>query len=326
MYITSRLGGIRLVISLFAALLCGTAPATAQEFPSKVIRIVVANAAGTSPDIVARIMAEEMSKVLGQSIIVENRPGANMVIGYEHVAKSVPADGYTVALVYPTALATLPVTVKNLRFDPLKDLVPVIGLGEGRLLIMSSNQRPWKTFKDFVDGAKANPGKLNYGSPSTAVRLTTEALIRGIPINVTHIPFSAAAAYYQAIATGEVDMGLVAVSTANTFKERTRILAVTGATRLKEYPDAPTFAELGLAQVSGLSFTLNVPVGTPKAATDKLYAAAATALKKPEVRARFAAIQLEMFEDNSAAATAKRLADEGKFVADVATKIGIKPE
>jgi len=317
---------VRSFVSVLAALLIGVAPAAAQDYPNRLIRIIVANAAGTSPDIVARIMADEMSKILGQTVIVENRPGANMVIGYEYVAKSAPADGYTVALVYPTALATLPVTVRNLRFDPLKDLVPVIGLGEGRLLVISSNQKPWKTFKELADTARANPGKLNYGSPSTAVRLTTEALIRGMPINVTHIPFSAAAAYYQAIASGEVDMGFVAVSTANSFKDRTRVLAVTGNTRLPSFPDSPSFGELGLPQIGGLSFTLSVAVGTPKAATDKLYAAASTALQRPEVKARFATLQLEPFADNSGPASAKRLEAEGRLFADVAQKIGMKPE
>ena len=320
---TSRLFALMLVGS---AGIFGASPAAAQDYPSRLIRIVVANASGTAPDTVARIMAEELPKHIGQQVIVENRPGANMVIGYEYVAKTAPADGYTMALVYPTALATLPVTVKELRFDPLKDLPPVIGLGEGRLLIGSASKLPWNTFKDMVAGAKAAPGKLNYGSPSTAVRFTTEAMTRELGINITHVPYSAAAAYYQAIAVGEVDMGFISEATANTFKDRLRILAVTGQRRLTGFPDAPTLAELGLAQIGGLSYTLNVAAGTPKAIVDKLHAAGNRALQQTAVKERFLTLQLEMFSDDSPAATAKRLADEGRFFADVAQKMGFKPQ
>lgn len=297
----------------------------AQEYPTRPIRYIVPNSPGTQLDLVARIMAPEMAKLIGQPIVVDNRPGAGQVIGFEYVAKQAAADGYTVVVVNVETLAILPVTVKDLRFNPLQDLPPVIGLAEGRYIFGLSSKLPWGTFNELISFAKANPGKLNYGSSSSLGRLLTEGLIRDLGVKVTHVPYSAAGPGYQALLAGEVHMSFIGEAPAVSFGEKLRVLAVTGEQRRSTFRDAPTFAELGHPQVPGISFSLNSPAGVPKAAFDKLYATASRALQQPETRAQFAKIQLEIIERTPEAA-AKKLAAIGKQFSDIANKIGFRPE
>lgn len=316
----------RLSFSWLTIILCLLAPAlaAAQDYPNRPIKMVVANTPGTIADILGRVMATEMAKTLGQPIVVENRPGANAIIGLEYALKQ-PADGYTLISTAVTALASLPVTVKELRFDPLKDLPPIIGLVEGPYVFGSPAGAPWKNFAEFVAYAKANPRKLNYGSPAPTVRLPIEALIRDIGVEIVHVPYPGGGPYMQAIVANEVQIGLIPESAAKTFGEKFRPIAVTGERRLAAYPDVPTFKELGYPQIRGLAFSLNVPAGTPKAAADKLHAAASRALKDADIKARIAKMGFEIV-DQSPDVAAKALADEARFLSDVARKIGLAPQ
>jgi len=314
--------------SSLAVCLPGAVPAFAQDYPNRPITFVVPNAGGTPTDNVARMFASEISKTLGQPIIVENKPGANQAIGAEHVAKLVPADGYTFLVVYQTALVTLPSVAKSLRFDPQKDLVPVMGLARERLALWSSSAQPWKSFGEFVQAAKASPGKLNYGSPSAATRLTMESLIKSpaLQLDVVHIPYKGSAPSFQAILSGEVHVGLGALQAAIASGDRVRILAVTGGTRSPQLPNVPTFAELGYPHVQDVKHVLMARAGTPQPIVDKVHAAAAGALQRPEVKARMSALGLEAFPDLTAQAAAKNIQDEFLLFADVARKVGIEPE
>lgn len=316
---------LRFILSMatLAALL--STNAGAQEFPSKPIRYIVPYSPGTGQDIIARVLAPEMSKTLGQALVVENRTGANTLIGYEYVAKQVPADGYTIAAVLVTDLATLPVTAKELRFDPVKDLPPIIGLAEGRFVIGSASDQPWKSFAEMVTNIRANPGKLNYGSASVIGRLSMEAVLRDAELNVVFVPYANGAAYVKALITGEVQMGFIAAVAAKTQGDKYRVLAITGEQRDPAMGNVPTFSELGYPQLRGLSHSINAPAGIPKVAFDKLYAAAAKALKEPEVRTRLSNLQLEIAEQSPELAT-KRFADEARYLADVARKAGIQPQ
>lgn len=309
-------------------LVCGfavCAAALAQEYPTRPIRFVVPNTPGSTPDVVARIVAPEMAKFLGQAVVVENRPGAGQVIGFEYVAKQAPADGYTLASVTMESLAILPATVKELRFDPLRDLPPVIGLVEGRLVLVSSARHPWKTFADLVAQAKANPGKLNYGSSSALVRINSEALIRGAGLDIVHVPFAAAGPFFQSTVTGDVHMGLISEVGALSLGDKIRVLAVTGRQRSAANRDVPTFSELGHPQIYGLTYTLNVRAGTPSNAIAKLQAAASHALRQPEVKAPYEKVRLDTIELSGAAA-AKQLQDQVQLYSDIAKRIGLQPE
>ena len=313
--------------SIVAAMTClsvGTQVAHSQDFPSKPVRIIVANSPGTSPDIVARIVSPELSKILGQPVIVENKPGAGQVVGLEYVAKQ-PADGYTIASVQVESLVALPVTVKDLRFDPLRDLVPVIGVGEARLVVGSSSKESWATFQEFVANAKKNPGKLNYGSSSAVTRLSTEALLRGAGLDLVHIPYGPGAAFVQGLVAGDVQLGFVAESGAASFGDRFRVLAVSGTKRSPRFPDAPTFAELGLKEIPGLSFSFSVAAGTPAPIMDKLRSAISQALQQSDVKAQFAKAGYEIIELPPNVA-AQQQADMARLFADIAAKSGIRPE
>lgn len=312
---------------LLAAIGClsGTASVVAQEFPTKPIRLIVPNNPGTTSDLVGRLMATGMSKFLGQPVIVENKPGANTIIGSEYVAKQAPADGYTIVVSFVEGLAALPLTVKDLRFDPLKDLPPVIGLVLSSAIIASSSSMPWTTVRGMVAYSRANPGKLNYGAPSSNVRLPTEAVVRGLGINAVHVPYSGGAPYLNALVSGEIHLGFLSEASVNTLGDKVRVLAVSGKRLHAKYPDVPTLADLGFPELQGNNASLNVRLGTPQVAIDKLYLAASQALLQPEMVARFDAVQFEIVNDNPVAA-AKKLGDVAKAFADIARKVGIQPQ
>ena len=311
------------VLSAFCVL--AVALARAQDFPTRPITLIVPNSPGTSHDLVARIIAPDMSKLIGQSIVVENKPGAAETIGYAYVAKQAPANGYTLVLALPANLATLPLTIKGLSFDPLKDLPPVIGLVEGRYIFGLSSQLPWKTFKELVDHAKANPGKLNWGTSSPLSRLTTEALLRDLGLEVVFIPYGGGGPYIQALVAGQIQMGFVGEAAVAGLGDKFRVLALTGAQRSARFPEAPTFIELGRPQIQGLTFSLNTAVGVPRPALDKLHSVASRALRQPEVRASFSKILFDVVEQAPEAA-AKSLAEQARLFSEIAKKSGIQPE
>lgn len=299
--------------------------AAAQTYPAGLIRLVVPNSPGSVQDVVARILAPEMAKSLGQPIVVDNKAGGRGLIGLDYVAKQMPPDGYTLLSVTAANLATLPVTVKDLGFDPLRDLPPVAGLVETRFAFGSAAKEPWKSFRELVAHAKAHPGKLNYGSPAPAVRLPTEAILHGAGIDVVLVPYAGAGPYFQALVAGEVQMGLINEPQAISFGDRFRVLAVTGERRSESFRDVPTFAELGYPQIRGLYYSFNVRAGTPKAIVDRLHAAASQALAQPEVKARFVKLQMEVLNEPPDAAV-RRLADEARLFAGIAKTIGFQPD
>lgn len=310
--------------ALATACAAATSGLRAQDFPSRPIRFVVPYGAGATLDLVARVVGQEMARILAQPVVVENKPGADAIIGFEYVAKQMPADGYTIMIAAVSGLATLPLTVKGLRFDPLSDLPPVLGLVEGKYILTVSTQLPVRTFAEFVAHARANPGKLNFGASSTTVRLQTEALLRELGLNVTYVPYRSGPTYIQAIETGEIQMGFVAEGSAMAMGDKARVLAVTGADRSANFRDVPTFVELGLPSIRGVSYSLNVRAGTPRAAWDKLQATATQALQQREVRAQLLKMGLDPVAQPAEAA-AKRLAEEARLFGDVARKAGIQP-
>ena len=314
-------GAVRVacVLALAQAWMAG---ALAQDYPSRLIRVIVPQSPGSAPDLVARIAAPEMGRALGQALVVENRPGADYTIGYELVAKQSPADGYTLALVNVEVLALMPMTAKDLRFDPLADLVPVAGLVEGRYILSTSSRQPWKNINELVAHARASPGKLSFGSPSHQGRLSALAITQAFGLEMLYVPYSAAGAFFQGVASGDVDMGFVAEATAVGMGERLRVLAVTGRERTPVFRDAPTFAEVGLPRLRGISFSLNVRTGTPRPVIERLQSAASRTLQQPEVKSQYAKIGMDIVNDGAEAAAA-RFAETAKGYAEIAKKAGL---
>src|SRR5262245_13276299 len=180
-----------IVLSTLVATAAGIA--CAQDYPNKTVRIIVPSSPGASNDIFARLLAPQMTKALGQPVIVENRAGAGDVIGYEYVARQSPADGYTILFGNLPNMAVTAATVKDLQFDPLKDLPPVAILAEGTLVLASPSSAPWKTFNEFATIARANPDKYFYGHASAFSQLLMEGLFAALGLNLTRIPYSSAA-------------------------------------------------------------------------------------------------------------------------------------
>ena len=307
------------------AFLLSAGQAVAQEFPTRAVHFMVPYSPGTPPDIITRLMAIEMAKTLGQPTIVDNKPGADTVIGYEYVAKQMPADGYTVAITPLSNLALLPSVAKDLRFDPIKDLPPFISLGEGRLVFGVSAATPWKSFQEVIAAVKAGPNKWNYGSASVLLRFPMLVLISDMNLQLTHIPYAQAAPYYRALAVNDVQMGFLSESGAATMPDKFRVLAVTGERNSPVFPDAVPFAKLGYPTLPPNIFAFSLRVGTPKAVIDRLHASATAALRLPDIKTKFAGLQFEVMNDTPKVAE-ERLLVQAKLFGDVAAKMGIKPQ
>lgn len=311
---------------MVAGVVLATVPSAAQDFPARPLRIVVPNSPGSAQDLIARIIAPEMEKGIGQSIIVENRAGAAQAIGLEYVARQAPADGHTLASVSVESLASMALVVKELRFNPVQDLPSLIGLVEGRLFFGSASRQPWTNFQEFVAHARANPGRLNYGGSTPVVRLVSDLLIREmLGLDVVFIPYNATGPYDQALLAGDIHVGFSGGTFAMGSGARYRPLAVTGRTRYPALPNTPSLGELGYPDIPGVSFSLNIRAGTPKPIVDRLYMAASRALQNPNVRAQFAKIQFEVVERDPEAAS-QRLAQLAGMFAEVARKAGIQPQ
>jgi tripartite-type tricarboxylate transporter receptor subunit TctC len=297
----------------------------AQEFPARAVTIIIPNSPGSAPDLMARVVATGMAKVLNQSVIVENKAGAEGIIGLEYVARQMPADGYTLVAVYVPQLVTLPLITRELRFDALRDLPPVAGLGEIRWALSTAASFPWKSFNEMVIYGRANPGKLNFGTSSALSRLTAEALLRDLGISATIVPYKGGSPLNVALASGESHIGFHSEQSAAALGAKLRVLAITGDRRLPTFPDAVTFRELGLPQIQGLEFTFNLRAGTSRPIVDKLYSAVSQALRLPEVRAQLVRMQLDVI-DQTPAVAAESLVRQAAFFADIAKKAGLQPQ
>lgn len=323
MYLRSRRSAFLLTT---AAGLLAPRAAIAQSFPTRAITLVVGNSVGAPPDIVARAMAPEMSKLLGQPVVVLPKPGGDERIAASYVAKEMPADGYQAAVLAPANLASIPALVKDPGFDPLKDLIPITDIVNFRIWFAAPTKLPFKTFNEMAAYAKANPGKLNYGSLSVSQRLRIEAALHARGIKMTYVPFTSNAEVFQALESGEIQMSM-APDAIVAIKDKVIPLVVTGPKRYPDYPDVPTFLELKLPNVPGGSYSLDVRAGTPKDAIAKLTDATSKVLQNPAVRSQIERLGggAEVVNDTSSVAV-RSLIEQTKLFSNVAKQIGIQPQ
>jgi tripartite-type tricarboxylate transporter receptor subunit TctC len=309
-----------LVKCLCAAALCAglvlpaAAPAEAQAYPTKPIRMVVPFPAGGPTDAMARIISDRLGAVLGQSIVVENHGGgAGGSNGAKMVAAADP-DGYTILITPGGALTTGPAVHKNIGYDPLKVFVPVAQLIEAPLIVAVHPSLPAKTLQEVVAYAKANPGKVSWGSQGfgTAPHLLAELFKLEAGVNVLHVPYRGTAPLLTAAVAGEVQL-LADPSTTilpHILSGRLRPIAIAGPERFAKLPDIPTTAEAGFPKLNS-PFWLGVvaPAGTPAAIVDKLNAAFRDAMTQPETRQRLANLGADV-KIGTPAQFGKMLADE----------------
>jgi tripartite-type tricarboxylate transporter receptor subunit TctC len=266
------------------------AGAVAQPYPSKPIRFVVATAAGGASDIVARTIAERMQEGLGQPIVVEAKPGANGNLAAEYVAKSAP-DGYTMMMGTIGVMAINPSMYRKVAFDPLTDFVPVAPLVSFANILVVRPDLPVKSVKELIEYARANPGKLRYGSPGSGGSPHMAMVVFGQMNNLdlVHVPYKGAAAALNDLLGGHIDMAFSdpLVTTPQVSAGRVRALAVSGPQRLESAPDIPTVAEAGVPGYAVVGWLgIVVPAGTPPDRIARLNAEANKALANPGVRKR----------------------------------------
>lgn len=268
-------------------LISAFAPALADNFPARPLKIVVPFPAGGGSDIVARLMAKGMQANLGQPVLIENKGGAGTVIGTEAVAKS-PGDGYTM-LWMATPFYINATLVKKLPYDTLTDLTPVVDIVSGPLALVVNPSSPWKTLEDLVSAAKQAPGKLSYGSSGSggSPHIATEMLAVAAGAKFTHVPYRGSAPAMNDLLAGQTQFQLDTITLLKPHIDagKLRALAITGKKRDASLPNVPTISESGYAGFEALSsMSLAVPSSTPPDIVKRLNAAAMHALADKETR------------------------------------------
>jgi tripartite-type tricarboxylate transporter receptor subunit TctC len=268
------------------------APSAAQDYPNRPITLVVPFPPGGSTTIVARIVADKMSEALGQSIVVDNRGGAGGTIGSRAVSKSAP-DGYTILLGYSGTLAIGPTLYGNVGYDPRKDFDPIGRIGTAPNTLVVHPSVPVHSVAELIAYAKANPGKVNYGSAGigTVSHVCGEYFANVAGIKLTHIPYKGTGPAIVDLLGGHIPMAFAPVPATheNAQSGKLRMLAVTSAVRSSLLPDVPTIAEAALPGFEAvLRYGLVAPPGTPRAIIERLNAALNVALASKDVRARLA--------------------------------------
>lgn len=276
-----------LVIALLVA-----ASAHAQ-YPMKPIRLIVTAAAGSGPDITARIIGQKLTSVLGQPVVIEDRPGAGGSIAAELAAKA-PPDGYTLVMASAGSHAVSPALYRNLAWHPIRDFVPIsiVSLAPNILIVHPS--LPVKSTRDLIALAKSRPGELSYGSggSGSTAHLSGELFRSMANIQIVHIPFKGAPAAALGVIGGQVEMGLLNLppTLPQVRSGRLKALAVTTAKRSSAIPEMPTIAESGLPGYEASTwYGVMAPAGTPSEITARIYAVISADLRTEETRARIAA-------------------------------------
>jgi tripartite-type tricarboxylate transporter receptor subunit TctC len=310
-----------------AAAVTAVASAHAEAaYPNRSIRVIVPFAAGGPSDLIARIIAEALYPQLGQSLVIENRPGGGANTGIGVAARAEP-DGYTL-LITTSAIAINPSLYKRIPFDPVKDFAPICDLAVSpqMLSVMPGSA---DTLADFIAKAKAAPGKLNYSSPGvgTQAQLTVELLKLRAGIDIVHVPFSGGPPAVQALLSGTTQLVTNAVPTSQKLVEAGTIhaLAVSGKSRYFALPNVPTLIESGFPGFVTDTFVgFFAPARTPKAILDRLADASQAVLKHPDTVARARQAGFEVV-GGGPADLAQRLTREIAFNHDIITKAGIEP-
>lgn len=283
---------IRLMAALVAALSIQTVQAqSADSYPNKPIKFIVPYAAGGASDVTSRLLAQAMTPSIGQSVIVENKTGAGGNIGTDFVAKSAP-DGYTMLLAYTGPMAINPTLYKNIPFNPLKDFAAVTLVAEAPLLLGVHPSVPVKNVKELVEYARANPGKIFYGSSGTggADHLAGDLFMQETGTKIVHVPYKGGAPALRDLVAGNTQMQFMTIPAAipHIKDGRIRPLALLSNARFELFPDVPTIAEAGLPGVYvNNTYGVTVPAGTPPAIVNKLNAELVKAVKSPEIANRF---------------------------------------
>lgn len=286
---------LKVLAALIAAGVAIPVWASADGYPSKPVRIVVPYAAGGPVDSMARALAASLTATWGQQVIVDNKPGANEIIGATNVAKA-PADGYTLMLATDPTLSLNPYLFKKLSYDPIKELVPVTRVAVSNMALVVPVNLPAANLKEFVSYVRANPDKVSYGSSGigNGTHLAMAQFARDNQLAMTHIPYKGLAPTLQDMLGGNIQAAVGAVSVIAPFVQdgKLKVLGVSGAKRASVLPNVPTFAEAGFPKFeASFYFGLLAPTGIDRDIKAKI----AADVKKIASNPQFLSTNIEKF-------------------------------
>ena len=318
---------LRLAALIMSATLAVPTAASSQTYPSKPIKMVVPYTPGSPVDVLARVVTQHLGARLGQTIVIDNRPGAGTTIGTKAAANADP-DGYTI-MIGATSFVISASLYPNLDYDPVKSFAPVAMLANSPQVLVIAPSVPAKTVAEFVAYAKANPGTLNFGfGLGTLPQILGELFKVEAGVDIASIPYKGGAQAITDMLGGRIQMNFGTQSTLLPLIQQGKIraLAVTTDTRAKDLPDVPTMAESGLPQL-GLTFSAGIlaPAGTPPAIVEKLNTATNEVMKSPELQASMAKLG---FEPTlwTAAQYGAFLAEEARRWPPIVKASGVQPE
>ena len=314
-------------IALIATLATGTEPALAQDYPSRPVRLIVPYPPGGNTDIMARAITQELSKGLGQPVVIDNRGGAATVIGSDLLAKAAP-DGYT--LILSTSSHAINVSLyRKLPFDAVADFAPISLVASMPNILVVNPSMPAKSLKELIALAKAKPGQINYSSAGNGAtnHLSMELLKTMAGVDLVHIPYKGTADAVASLLGGQVSVMFDATSSAlpHIKSGRSRALAVSSSSRIASLPDLPTVAEAGLPGFEvGVWFGIQAPAGTPRDIVKRLNAEILRSLSVAEVRERLAGLGVDVVSNTPeefAAFIKSEIAKWGRVVKDSGARI-----
>ncbi|MBB1594440.1 tripartite tricarboxylate transporter substrate binding protein [Achromobacter sp. UMC46] len=313
------------------ASLCGLAAAASAQghgdFPARPIRMIVPSPAGGEPDTLARLVAQQMSADLGQPVIVENKPGAGGLLGIAALANSKP-DGYTIGVSYQAALALSPHLLAKKLFDPLTDIAPVGLVSVSGNALMVPAKSPISSYDDLVKRAKANPGKMNFGSwgDGSAGHISGEIMKRSAGIDIQHVAYKGSSEALMGMLAGDLDaiFGGWALASAQVKAGAVRVLAVTSPERASAFPEAPTFRELGIPFGLNSWYGIIAPAGVPDPIIQRLERSVEMAVAQAPVTAGLISMGMQP-QSSTAAQLGERIRNDYRIWGKGIAEAGIQP-
>ncbi|KRC73093.1 Tripartite tricarboxylate transporter family receptor [compost metagenome] len=316
------------IAAVAATLACvALPPQAAAAYPDKPVRLIIPFAPGGSTDILGRLLAEALHPILGQPVIVENKPGAGGNIGGDFVARAAP-DGYTLLLAAAGPTVVNPSLYANMPFNPAKDLAPISCLEREHNLMVVTKSMPVKTLQEFLQYARSNPGKLSFGSPGNGspAQLAGELLKQQAGLQAEHVPYKGTGPAVTDLVAGHIDFMIdnMPALLPQVKAGSLRALAVPSDQRATAAPDIPTFDEAGQKGFVVMAWKgLMAPAGTDPAVIERLHAAVVKALQDPQLRARFQELGAEPL-GSTPAEFAKQIADETAWWAKLVQSTGTR--
>ena len=298
-----------------------------QSYPSSNITMVVPFAAGSGTDGVARVMATKMSSILGQPVIIDNKPGASAQIGAQLVASAKP-DGYTLLMTTNTSHSANPWLFQNLKYDPIKDFTPIARVGELPFVLCVNNDLPVKTVQELIDYAKAIPGKLSYGTPNSTSLVTTETIMHLTKISLTQIPYKSSPQALTDLIGNQIQVYVADTGSGMAMIKagKVRAIGLTGNRPYAQLPNVPPIAKtvpgFDLVSWNGVFG----PANLPKPIVDKINAAIQEATKDKEVQAKLAQLGFVIWPSKNPQDFAQYVSDQMAYWGKLIIQSGIKSE